>query len=115
MTLIGQVENPIRTRGRPKKHEATAAVKGPKQIKKILEAINNYPGQPILYASTTKGTMKIVHDGHHFKYIFRKGNYSIFQCCYKENKEECNVRIVTDQKMVYPLEGEHIHFVQGIY
>lgn len=78
-----------------------------------MEAINNNPGQPILYASTTKGTMKLVVDGHHFRYSFRKGMYSIFQCCYKENKEECNVRVVTDQKLVYPLDGEHVHFIQA--
>ncbi|KAM7363418.1 pre-mod(mdg4)-T [Cochliomyia hominivorax] len=78
-----------------------------------MEAINNNPGQPILYGSTTKGTMKLLVDGHHFRYSFRKGNYTIFQCCYKENKEECLVRVVTDQKLVYPLDGEHIHFVQA--
>ncbi|XP_075153188.1 pre-mod(mdg4)-T isoform X2 [Haematobia irritans] len=78
-----------------------------------MESIKNNPGQPILYASTTKGTMKLVVDGHHFRYIFRKGTYSIFQCCYKENKEECSVRVVTDQKLVYPLDGEHVHFIQA--
>ncbi|XP_065372611.1 modifier of mdg4 [Calliphora vicina] len=57
--------------------------------------------------------MKLVVDGHHFRYSFRKGKYTIFQCCYKENKEECLVRVVTDQKLVYPLDGEHIHFVQA--
>ncbi|XP_037808008.1 modifier of mdg4 [Lucilia sericata] len=84
-----------------------------KIVGKITEAINNHQGQPILYASTTKGTMKLVVDGHHFRYSFRKGKYTIFQCCYKENKEECLVRVVTDQKLVYPLDGEHIHFVQA--
>lgn len=98
-------------RGRPRKDPTTKPNK--KMIHRIMEAISNHPGEPILYASTTKGTMKLVVDGHHFRYSFRKGKYTIFQCCYKENKEECLVRVVTDQKLVYPLDGEHIHFVQA--
>ncbi|XP_073819462.1 pre-mod(mdg4)-T [Musca autumnalis] len=78
-----------------------------------MEAVKNNPGQPILYASTTKGTMKLEYDGHHFRYSFRKGKYTIFQCCYKESMQECNVRVVTDQKLVYPLDGEHVHFIQA--
>lgn len=100
-------------RGRPKKGAQEANKQPPKIIYKIMEAVNNNPGQPILYASTTKGTMKLVVDGHHFRYSFRKGKYTIFQCCYKENREECNVRVVTDQKLVYPLDGEHVHFIQA--
>lgn len=82
-------------------------------IHKIMAAVNNHPGEPILYASTTKGTVKLVVDGHHFRYSFRKGKYTIFQCCYKEGKEECTVRVVTDQKRVFPLDGEHVHFMQA--
>lgn len=100
-------------KGRPRKYPLNSPPKTVKISNKIAEAINNNPGQPILYASTTKGTMKLVVDGHHFRYSFRKGKYTIFQCCYKENKEECLVRVVTDQKLVYPLDGEHIHFVQA--
>ncbi|XP_037945156.1 modifier of mdg4-like [Teleopsis dalmanni] len=70
----------------------------------------NKPSRPV-YASTTKGGMKLIYDGHHFRYSFRKGQYSIFQCCYKENKEECKVRVVSDQKRVYPLDGEHVHYM----
>ncbi|XP_013101993.1 modifier of mdg4 isoform X1 [Stomoxys calcitrans] len=109
--------SPNKARGRPRKNlsdgGAAGGRTGPKLVNKIIESINNNPGQPILYASTTKGTMKLVVDGHHFRYIFRKGSYSIFQCCYKENKEECAVRVVTDQKLVYPLDGEHVHFIQA--
>ena len=100
-------------KGRPRKYPLSSPPKTVKISNKIAEAINNNPGRPILYASTTKGTMKLVVDGHHFRYSFRKGKYTIFQCCYKENKEECLVRVVTDQKLVYPLDGEHIHFVQA--
>ncbi|KAL9893479.1 pre-mod(mdg4)-T isoform 2-T2 [Glossina fuscipes fuscipes] len=80
---------------------------------KIEECVNNHPGEPAVYASTTKGTVKLIYEGHHFRYSFRKGKYSIFQCCYKENKEDCKVRVVTDHKRVYPLDGEHVHFVQA--
>lgn len=105
------IRAPIK-RGRPRKDPSNAP-KTQKIIDKIEEAINNHHGQPILYASTTKGTMKLIFDGHHFRYSFRKGSYTIFQCCYKEIKEECPVRVVTDQKLVFPLDGEHIHFVQA--
>uniref|UniRef100_W8BQ28 Modifier of mdg4 n=2 Tax=Ceratitis capitata TaxID=7213 RepID=W8BQ28_CERCA len=57
--------------------------------------------------------MKLIYEGHHFRFTFRRGTYSIFQCCYKENMQECKVRVVTDQKRVFPLDGEHVHFMQA--
>lgn len=27
--------------------------------------------------------------------------------------QECKVRVVTDQKRVFPLDGEHVHFMQA--
>uniref|UniRef100_A0A1A9VHY7 FLYWCH-type domain-containing protein n=1 Tax=Glossina austeni TaxID=7395 RepID=A0A1A9VHY7_GLOAU len=108
----GQVRQPlIRKRGRPRKTDLNS--QQPKMKDKIEECVNNHPGEPAVYASTTKGTVKLIYEGHHFRYSFRKGKYSIFQCCYKENKEECKVRVVTDHKRVYPLDGEHVHFVQA--
>ncbi|XP_036217237.1 modifier of mdg4 isoform X2 [Bactrocera oleae] len=92
----------------------------PKQPKKderlahrVLAAVQRGRGEPALYASTTKGGMKLIYEGHHFRFTFRRGPYSIFQCCYKENMQECKVRVVTDQKRVFPLDGEHIHFMQA--
>uniref|UniRef100_A0A1A9WMN5 FLYWCH-type domain-containing protein n=1 Tax=Glossina brevipalpis TaxID=37001 RepID=A0A1A9WMN5_9MUSC len=101
----------IRKRGRPRKTDLVS--QQPKMKDKIEECVNNHPGEPAVYASTTKGTVKLIYEGHHFRYSFRKGKYSIFQCCYKENKEECKVRVVTDHKRVYPLDGEHVHFIQA--
>ncbi|XP_054726142.1 modifier of mdg4 [Anastrepha obliqua] len=57
--------------------------------------------------------MKLIYEGHHFRFTFRRGRYSIFQCCFKENMQECKVRVVTDQKRVFPLDGEHVHFMQA--
>ncbi|XP_067618569.1 modifier of mdg4 [Eurosta solidaginis] len=57
--------------------------------------------------------MKLIYESHHFRFIFRRGQYSIFQCCFKENMQECKVRVVCDQKRVYPLDGDHIHFMQA--
>lgn len=82
-------------------------------VDKVIAAVRQGPGEPALYASTTKGGMKLIYEGHHFRFTFRRGRYSIFQCCFKENMQECKVRVVTDQKRVFPLDGEHVHFMQA--
>uniref|UniRef100_Q86B87-22 Isoform mod1.9 of Modifier of mdg4 n=1 Tax=Drosophila melanogaster TaxID=7227 RepID=Q86B87-22 len=69
--------------------------------------------QTAVYASTTKGGVKLIFNGHLFKFSFRKADYSVFQCCYREHGEECKVRVVCDQKRVFPYEGEHVHFMQA--
>ncbi|XP_036323581.1 modifier of mdg4-like [Rhagoletis pomonella] len=96
-------------RGRPPKQPRDDR----RLVDKVLAAVQQGPGEPALYASTTKGGMKLIYEGHHFRFTFRRGRYSIFQCCFKENMQECKVRVVTDQKRVFPLDGEHVHFMQA--
>uniref|UniRef100_A0A1B0AA80 Uncharacterized protein n=1 Tax=Glossina pallidipes TaxID=7398 RepID=A0A1B0AA80_GLOPL len=89
----------IRKRERPRKTDVNS--QQPKIKDKIEECVNNYPGEPTVYASTTKRTGTI--------FVSRsvRGQYSIVPCGYKEIKEECKVRVVTAHKRV------HVHFVQA--
>lgn len=106
----------MRKRGRPKKDAIREPAKNPQTslMDKMEEAVMKSKGKPLIYVSSTKGTMKILYEGHHFKYTFRKGQFSMFQCCFKENNRECKVKVLSDQRYVYPYEGEHIHFMQAI-
>lgn len=97
---------------------------------------NEVASRPAVYASTTKGKsssptlvastmilikdlhtlaggVKLVYEGHLFKFSFRKAEFSVFQCCFREHGEECKVRVVCDQKNVFPFDGEHVHFMQA--
>ncbi|KAH8340626.1 hypothetical protein KR059_002936, partial [Drosophila kikkawai] len=104
---------PPRKRGRPKTKVEDATPK-PKLLDKLRAATKNEANsEPAVYASTTKGGVKLIFDGHLFKFSFRKADYSVFQCCYREHGEECKVRVVCDQKRVFPYDGEHMHFMQA--
>ncbi|CAD6994040.1 modifier of mdg4 [Ceratitis capitata] len=107
-TLLDTLPPRLKRGRRPKQPK-----KDEKLVDKVLAAVQRGHGEPALYASTTKGGMKLIYEGHHFRFTFRRGTYSIFQCCYKENMQECKVRVVTDQKRVFPLDGEHVHFMQA--
>ncbi|XP_068152494.1 modifier of mdg4, partial [Drosophila tropicalis] len=104
-----------RKRGRPKtKLPENAAAPKPKLIDKLRAATQNKAAsEPAVYASTTKGGVKLYFDGHLFRFSFRKADFSVFQCCYREHGEECKVRVVCDQKRVFPYDGEHAHFMQA--
>lgn len=108
-----QVELLRKRRGRPKMPKRKAAHQSLEERFKAITETQQEFAVPAVYASTTKGGMKLIYQGHHFKYSYRKGQYSIFQCCYKENKEQCKVKVLSDQKRIYPYEGEHVHFVQA--
>ncbi|XP_036675001.3 modifier of mdg4 [Drosophila suzukii] len=104
---------PPRKRGRPKTKVEDLTPK-PKLLDKLQAAtLNEEASEPAVYASTTKGGVKLIFNGHLFKFSFRKADYSVFQCCYREHGEECKVRVVCDQKRVFPYEGEHVHFMQA--
>ncbi|XP_039493963.2 modifier of mdg4, partial [Drosophila santomea] len=104
---------PPRKRGRPKTKVEDQTPK-PKLLEKLQAAtLNEEASEPAVYASTTKGGVKLIFNGHLFKFSFRKADYSVFQCCYREHGEECKVRVVCDQKRVFPYEGEHVHFMQA--
>lgn len=66
-----------------------------------------------LTSSSHTGGVKLVYEGHLFKFSFRKAEFSVFQCCFREHGEECKVRVVCDQKNVFPFDGEHVHFMQA--
>ncbi|XP_070137269.1 modifier of mdg4, partial [Drosophila bipectinata] len=105
--------NPPRKRGRPKRNNVDDTPK-PKLLDKLRAATENEAAsEPAVYASTTKGGVKLIFNGHLFKFSFRKADYSVFQCCYREHGEECKVRVVCDQKRVFPYDGEHAHFMQA--
>ncbi|KAH8312151.1 hypothetical protein KR044_009603, partial [Drosophila immigrans] len=111
-TLQAQVIPP-RKRGRPK-----TKVEDPSPKLKLLDKLkaatkNEGASKPAVYASTTKGGVKLVYEGHLFKFSFRKAEFSVFQCCFREHGEECKVRVVCDQKNVFPFDGEHVHFMQA--
>ncbi|KAH8264632.1 hypothetical protein KR038_011149, partial [Drosophila bunnanda] len=104
---------PPRKRGRPRTKVEDATPK-PKLLDKLRAATENEANsEPAVYASTTKGGVKLIFDGHLFKFSFRKADFSVFQCCYREHGEECKVRVVCDQKRVFPYDGEHMHFMQA--
>ncbi|KAH8357152.1 hypothetical protein KR084_004459, partial [Drosophila pseudotakahashii] len=104
---------PPRKRGRPKTKVEDLAPK-PKLLDKLHAAtLNEEASEPAVYASTTKGGVKLIFNGHLFKFSFRKNDYSVFQCCYREHGETCKVRVVCDQKRVFPYDGEHVHFMQA--
>ncbi|XP_022227928.1 modifier of mdg4 [Drosophila obscura] len=105
---------PPRKRGRPKTKVAADAAPKLKLIDKLKEAtLNVAASEQAVYASTTKGGVKLIFNGHLFKFSFRKADFSVFQCLYREHGEECKVRVVCDQKRVYPYDGEHAHFMQA--
>ncbi|KAH8369277.1 hypothetical protein KR009_006146, partial [Drosophila setifemur] len=105
---------PPRKRGRPKTKTAENAPPKPKLLDKLRMATENRAAsEPAVYASTTKGGVKLMFNGHLFRFSFRKADYSVFQCCYREHGEECKVRVVCDQKRVFPYDGEHAHFMQA--
>ncbi|XP_060650881.1 modifier of mdg4 [Drosophila nasuta] len=104
---------PPRKRGRPK-----TKIDDPSPKLKLLDKLkaatkNESASKPAVYASTTKGGVKLVYEGHLFKFSFRKSQFSVFQCCFREHGEECKVRVVCDQKNVFPFDGEHVHFMQA--
>ncbi|KAH8359344.1 hypothetical protein KR093_006118, partial [Drosophila rubida] len=104
---------PPRKRGRPK-----TKIEDPSPKLKLLDKLkaatkNEGASKPAVYASTTKGGVKLVYEGHLFKFSFRKAEFSVFQCCFREHGEECKVRVVCDQKNVFPFDGEHVHFMQA--
>ncbi|XP_030242145.1 modifier of mdg4 [Drosophila navojoa] len=104
---------PPRKRGRPKTKVDDAQPKL-KLLDKLKAATENQAAsRPAVYASTTKGGVKLVYEGHLFKFSFRKAEFSVFQCCFREHGEECKVRVVCDQKNVFPFDGEHVHFMQA--
>ncbi|XP_016992109.1 modifier of mdg4, partial [Drosophila rhopaloa] len=104
---------PPRKRGRPKTKVEDLTPK-PKLLDKLHAAtLNEEASEPAVYASTTKGGVKLIFNGHLFKFSFRKADYSVFQCCYREHGDECKVRVVCDQKRVFPYDGEHVHFMQA--
>ena len=80
----------------------------------MVETVLRNRGTPLEYVASTRGVMKIWFEGHHFKFLFRQGQYSLFQCIFKEKQEVCKVKIVSDQRFVYPYEGEHIHFMKAL-
>ncbi|KAH8278537.1 hypothetical protein KR018_004718, partial [Drosophila ironensis] len=103
-----------RKRGRPRTKFPENAAPKPKLLDKLRAATENEAAsEPAVYASTTKGGVKLFFNGHLFKFSYRKADYSVFQCCYREHGEECKVRVVCDQKRVFPYEGEHAHFMQA--
>ncbi|XP_030562786.1 modifier of mdg4 [Drosophila novamexicana] len=104
---------PPRKRGRPrtKVDDAQPKLKLLDKLKAATE--NEVASRPAVYASTTKGGVKLVYEGHLFKFSFRKAEFSVFQCCFREHGEECKVRVVCDQKNVFPFDGEHVHFMQA--
>ncbi|ALC45336.1 pre-mod-mdg4--T, partial [Drosophila busckii] len=105
---------PPRKRGRPKTKIPDGLPKL-KLVEKLREATKNTEAsKPVVYASTTKGGVKLVYMGHLFKFSFRKDNFSVFQCCFREHGDQCKVRVVCDQKNVFPFDGEHIHFMSAI-
>ncbi|SPP88213.1 blast:Modifier of mdg4 [Drosophila guanche] len=105
---------PPRKRGRPRTKVAEDATPKLKLLDKLKAAtLNEAASEQAVYASTTKGGVKLIFDGHLFKFSFRKADYSVFQCVYREHGEECKVRVVCDQKRVYPYDGEHAHFMQA--
>lgn len=71
------------------------------------------PPENVVYASTTKGGMKVFYNGHYFKYVFKRYDCGVFQCCYKEYNDQCSVRIIVNRNLVYPLDGVHNHFNQA--
>ncbi|KAH8402627.1 hypothetical protein KR215_003528, partial [Drosophila sulfurigaster] len=132
---------PPRKRGRPKTKIDDPSPKL-KLLDKLKAATKNESAsKPAVYASTTKGKsnspalsftlsslvafpmimwhnyfiggVKLVYEGHLFKFSFRKAQFSVFQCCFREHGEECKVRVVCDQKNVFPFDGEHVHFMQA--
>lgn len=112
-TSASATKIPPRKRGRPKTKVEDQTPK-PKLLEKLQAAtLNEEASEPAVYASTTKGGVKLIFNGHLFKFSFRKADYSVFQCCYREHGEECKVRVVCDQKRVFPYEGEHVHFMQA--
>ncbi|KAM8706945.1 hypothetical protein ACLKA7_011104 [Drosophila subpalustris] len=111
-TLHAQVIPP-RKRGRPKTKVDDASPKLKLLDKLKAASKNEAASKPAVYASTTKGGVKLVYEGHLFKFSFRKAEFSVFQCCFREHGEECKVRVVCDQKNVFPFDGEHVHFMQA--
>ncbi|XP_055850829.1 modifier of mdg4 [Episyrphus balteatus] len=80
---------------------------------KKFEVALKLPSQNVVYASTTKGGMKVLYEGHYFKYVFKRYECGVFQCCYNENNEQCDARIIVNRNLVYPLDGGHNHFNQA--
>ncbi|KAH8407975.1 hypothetical protein KR222_006303, partial [Zaprionus bogoriensis] len=111
-TLHAQVILP-RKRGRPKTKVEDTSPKLKLLDKLKAASRNKAASKPAVYASTTKGGVKLVYEGHLFKFSFRKAEFSVFQCCFREHGEECKVRVVCDQKNVFPFDGEHVHFMQA--
>lgn len=58
--------------------------------------------------------MKLNYEGHHFYFKYKRGPYTLFNCCFKENGEECKVRVIVCNQRVYHLDGEHVHFRQAV-
>lgn len=69
---------------------------------------------PAMYVSTTRGSMKLNYEGHHFFFKYKRGPYTLFNCCFKENGEQCKVRVIVFNQRVYHLDGEHVHFRQAV-
>ncbi|XP_055908625.1 modifier of mdg4 [Eupeodes corollae] len=81
-------------------------------MERFKAALRLHP-QNVVYASTTRGGMKVLYEGHYFKYVYKRYDCGVFQCCYNENNEQCKARIIINRNLVYPLDGVHNHFNQA--
>lgn len=100
-------------RGRKPKATGRAATAKEKLEELYAEAMRK-SSVPAMYVSTTRGSMKLNYEGHHFYFKYKRGPYTLFNCCFKENGEECKVRVIVCNQRVYHLDGEHVHFRQAV-